>query len=64
MKTHQTKTFQAFMREAVGSDYRSIKEARVVNWKLEDLQNIYNASQHLDFEKWKIFFADLQKNSI
>jgi len=64
MKKHQTKTFQAFMREAVGSDYSSIREARVVNWKLEDLRNIYNASQHLNFEKWKIFFADLQKSII
>ena len=27
--------------------------------KLDDMQNIYNAAQHLDFEKWIVFLGDV-----
>ena len=31
--------------------------------KLEDIRNIYNAAYHLDFDRFLIFFNDMQNGS-
>lgn len=46
------KLFEDFIKEA------NLNRERKFNRKtLEDLQNIYNAGQHLDFDRWKYFIS-------
>ena len=48
------KLFEDFMRDA-GREPLRVRS----NKKLDDMQNIYNAAHHLDFEKWIVFLGDV-----
>jgi len=58
------KLFDEFMLEALGGESPSRQPSRLAGWNTDDLQNLYNASQHLDFDRWTVFFTDLQKSNI
>ena len=49
-----TKLFEDFMRDA-GKEPLRFRSKK----KLDDMQNIYNAAHHLDFEKWIVFLGDV-----
>jgi len=48
------KLFEDFMRDA-GREPMRFRSKK----KLDDMQNIYNAAQHLDFEKWIVFLGNV-----
>ena len=48
------KLFEDFMRDA-GREPLRVRSKK----KLDDMQNIYNAAHHLDFEKWIVFLGDV-----
>ena len=48
------KLFEDFMRDA-GREPLRFRSKK----KLDDMQNIYNAAQHLDFDKWLVFLGDV-----
>ena len=48
------KLFEDFMRDA-GKEPMRFRSKK----KLDDMQNIYNAAQHLDFDKWVVFLNDV-----
>jgi hypothetical protein len=48
------KLFEDFMRDA-GKEPLRFRSKK----KLDDMQNIYNAAQHLHFEKWVVFLNDV-----
>ena len=48
------KLFEDFMRDA-GKEPMRFRSKK----KLDDMQNIYNAAQHLNCEKWIIFLGDV-----
>ena len=48
------KLFEDFMRDA-GREPMRVRSKK----KLDDIQNIYNAAQHLDFDKWVVFLGDV-----
>lgn len=58
------KLFDDFMLEALDGISASTQPSRLAGWNRDDLHNLYNASQHLDFDRWTTFFSDLQKSNI
>jgi hypothetical protein len=52
------KTYAEFMKQAGRLPLKTQPKK-----KLEDIRNIFNAAQHLDFDKFLIFFNDMQNGS-
>lgn len=52
------KTYAAFMEQAGRLPIKTVSKK-----KLEDIRNIYNAAYHLDFDRFLIFFNDMQNGS-
>lgn len=52
------KTYAEFMKQAGRLPINTQSKKQ-----LEGIRNIYNAAQHLDFDKFLIFFNDMQNGS-